>query len=54
MGGKVDHIELHPHASTAIRLAARRILADPEHNTPSSEAARLNRAGELAPSITWP
>lgn len=25
-------------------------MADPEHNTPSSEAARLNRAGELAPA----
>ncbi|WP_369360179.1 recombinase family protein [Streptomyces sp. cg2] len=49
MGGKIDHVELHPHASTVIRLVARRILADPEHNTPSSEAARLNRAGELAP-----
>lgn len=49
MGGKIDHVELHPHASTVIRIVARRILADPEHNTPSSEAARLNRAGELAP-----
>ncbi|MER7985422.1 recombinase family protein [Streptomyces noursei] len=50
IGGKIDHVELHPHASTVIRLVARRILADPEHNTPSSEAARLNRAGELAPA----
>ncbi|MFD0165810.1 recombinase family protein [Streptomyces decoyicus] len=49
IGGKIDHVELHPHASIVIRLVARRILADPEHNTPSSEAARLNRAGELAP-----
>lgn len=48
MGGKFDHVELHPHASTVIRFVARRILADPERNTSSSEAARLNRAGELA------
>ncbi|WP_432143794.1 recombinase family protein [Streptomyces sp. bgisy084] len=48
-GGKIDHVELHPHAATVIRLVARRILADPERNTSSSEAARLNRAGELAP-----
>nr|WSX24150.1 recombinase family protein [Streptomyces tubercidicus] len=49
MGGKFDHVELHPHASTVIRFVARRILADPERNTSSSEAARLNRAGEPAP-----
>ncbi|MER5178130.1 recombinase family protein [Streptomyces sp. NPDC002896] len=50
MGGKVDHVELHPHASTVIRNVARRILADPENVTPSSEAARLNREGELSPA----
>lgn len=50
MGGKIDHVELHPHASEVIKNVARRILADPEHITPSSEAARLNRAGELSPA----
>ncbi|MFC4611230.1 recombinase family protein [Streptomyces maoxianensis] len=50
MGGKIDHVELHPHASTVLRLIARRILADPERVTPSSEAARLNRVGELCPA----
>ncbi|MFF5718965.1 recombinase family protein [Streptomyces buecherae] len=50
MGGKIDHVALHPHASTVIREVARRILADPERVTPSSEAARLNRAGELSPA----
>ncbi|MEW1654783.1 recombinase family protein [Streptomyces sp. NPDC093707] len=50
MGGKVDRVQLHPHASTVIREVARRILADPWHHTTSSEAARLNRAGELAPA----
>uniref|UniRef100_A0AAU2W159 Recombinase family protein n=1 Tax=Streptomyces sp. NBC_00008 TaxID=2903610 RepID=A0AAU2W159_9ACTN len=33
MGGKVDHVELHPHASEVIRDVARRILADPENVT---------------------
>ncbi|MEV7236277.1 transposase [Streptomyces sp. NPDC051020] len=47
MRGKVDHVELHPHASEVIRDVARRILADPENVTTSSEAARLNRAGEV-------
>ncbi|MFD6150279.1 recombinase family protein [Streptomyces sp. NPDC060243] len=50
MGGKIDHVELHPHASEVIREVARRILADPDNVTPSSEAARLNRAGELSPA----
>ncbi|MFE7837519.1 recombinase family protein [Streptomyces sp. NPDC057474] len=50
MGGKIDHVELHPHASSVIRTVARRILADPERVTPSSEAARLSRAGELSPA----
>ncbi|GHI29111.1 recombinase family protein [Streptomyces daghestanicus] len=50
MGGKIDHVELHPHASQVIREVARRILADPDDVTPSSEAARLNRAGELSPA----
>ncbi|WTD06785.1 recombinase family protein [Streptomyces albidoflavus] len=50
MGGKIDHVELHPHASEVIREVARRVLADPENNTCSSEAARLNRAGELSPA----
>lgn len=36
--------ELHPHASKVLREAARRTLADPENVTPSSQAARLNRA----------
>ncbi|WP_364708899.1 recombinase family protein [Streptomyces ossamyceticus] len=50
MGGKIDHVVLHPHASTVIRTVARRILADPEIVTPSSEAARLSRFGELSPA----
>lgn len=50
IGGKIDHIELHPHASQVIRNVARRILADPTYITASSEAARLNRAGELSPA----
>ncbi|MCK7628178.1 recombinase family protein [Streptomyces sp. RS10V-4] len=50
MGGKVDRVELHPHASAVIREVARRILADPWYNTASSEAARLNRVGEPAPA----
>ncbi|WP_323371398.1 recombinase family protein [Streptomyces katsurahamanus] len=50
MGGKIDRTALHPHASAVIREVARRVLADPERVTPSSEAARLNRAGELSPA----
>ncbi|WP_241827181.1 recombinase family protein [Streptomyces graminilatus] len=50
MGGKIDHVELHPHASEVIREVARRILADPDNVTTSSEAARLNRAAELSPA----
>ena len=50
MGGKIDKVVLHPHAAAVIREVARRILADPERNTPSSEAARLSRAGELSPA----
>ncbi|MFI1887751.1 zinc ribbon domain-containing protein [Streptomyces jumonjinensis] len=34
MGGKIDHIALHPHASAVIREVARRVLADPERVTP--------------------
>ncbi|MFD9813528.1 recombinase family protein [Streptomyces sp. NPDC059080] len=49
-GGPVDHVELHPHAAEVIRQVARRILADPENVTPSSEAACLNRAGETSPA----
>ncbi|MFJ4791184.1 recombinase family protein [Streptomyces sp. NPDC088794] len=49
MGGKVDRVELHPHAAAVIRNVARRIVSDPENITPSSEAARLNREGELSP-----
>ncbi|MGW1838792.1 recombinase family protein [Streptomyces sp. NPDC002067] len=49
-GGPVDHVELHPHAAEVIRQVARRILADPENVTPSSEAARLNRTGEPSPA----
>ncbi|MFD4997961.1 hypothetical protein [Streptomyces buecherae] len=33
-----------------VREVARRVLADPECVTPSSEAARSNRAGELSPT----
>ncbi|WP_432095605.1 recombinase family protein [Streptomyces sp. bgisy100] len=50
MGGRIDDVELHPHASTVLQEVARRILADPENTTASSEAARLNRAGELSPA----
>ncbi|WP_261400418.1 MULTISPECIES: recombinase family protein [unclassified Streptomyces] len=45
----VHEVALHPHASEVIREVARRILADPEKVTPSSEAARLTRRGELSP-----
>ncbi|WTS35791.1 recombinase family protein [Streptomyces sp. NBC_00111] len=48
--GAVDHVALHEHAASVIRNVARRILADPQKTTPSSEAARLTRAGELSPS----
>ncbi|MGW7556222.1 recombinase family protein, partial [Streptomyces rimosus] len=48
--GGVDHVALHPHASETIRNVARRILADPEDITPSSESARLTRARELSPA----
>ncbi|WP_243460023.1 recombinase family protein [Streptomyces sp. M54] len=50
MGGKIDQVELHPHASEVLRNVARRILADPDNVTCSSEAARLNRAGEPSPA----
>ncbi|MFD5342356.1 recombinase family protein [Streptomyces anulatus] len=50
MGGKTDQVELHPHASEILRNVARRILADPDNVTCGSEAARLNRAGELSPA----
>jgi hypothetical protein len=50
MGGKIDHVVLHQHASTVIRTVARRILADPENVTPSGEAARPGRAGEPSPA----
>ncbi|MFE5734414.1 recombinase family protein [Streptomyces sp. NPDC056528] len=48
--GRVDSVELHPHAAEVLRTVAGRILADPENVTPSSEAARLNRLGEPAPA----
>lgn len=50
MGGKIDLVELHPHASEVLRNVPRRILVDPDNVTCSSEAARLNRAGELSPA----
>ncbi|WP_234315455.1 recombinase family protein [Streptomyces albus] len=50
MNGRVDSVELHPHAAFVIRNVAQRILGDPVNVTPSSEAARLNRIGELAPA----
>ncbi|WP_436982776.1 recombinase family protein [Streptomyces sp. enrichment culture] len=50
MNGRVDSVELHPHAAFVIRNVAQRILADPMNVTPSSEAARWNRIGELAPA----
>ncbi|WP_239085301.1 recombinase family protein [Streptomyces halstedii] len=50
MGGRIDQVELHPHASEVRRNVARRILADPDNVTCSSEAARLNRAGEPSPA----
>ncbi|WP_234320670.1 zinc ribbon domain-containing protein [Streptomyces sp. NRRL B-1381] len=50
MGGKIDQVELHPHASEVLRNVARRILADPDNVTCSSEAARLNRAAEPSPA----
>ncbi|GFE12731.1 hypothetical protein Sgleb_07780 [Streptomyces glebosus] len=33
MGGKIDHVDLHPHASTVVRLVARRILYSPTGRT---------------------
>ncbi|MFB6551673.1 hypothetical protein [Streptomyces sp. NPDC056405] len=53
MGGKIDQVELHPHASEVLREVARRILADPDNVTCSSAAARLNRAGDCHRRITW-
>ncbi|MEU2609007.1 hypothetical protein [Streptomyces albus] len=50
MNGRVDSVELHPHAAVVIRNVAQRILADPMNVTPRSEAARWNRIGELAPA----
>ncbi len=50
MGGRIEQVELHPHASEVLPNVARRILADPESVTCSSEAARLNHAGELSPA----
>ncbi|MFF9560581.1 recombinase family protein [Streptomyces albus] len=50
MNGRVDSVELHSHAAFVMRNVAQRILADPMNVTPSSEAARLNRIGELAPA----
>ncbi|MFE7382815.1 hypothetical protein ACFU9F_20885 [Streptomyces zhihengii] len=50
MGGRIEQVELHPHASEVLRNVARRILADQDSVTCSSEAARLNRAGELSPA----
>ncbi|MEV2213407.1 recombinase family protein [Streptomyces sp. NPDC050997] len=41
MGGKIDRVEHHPHASEVIRQVARRVLADPDNVTPS-------------PAIDWP
>ncbi|GAA3857824.1 recombinase family protein [Streptomyces sedi] len=49
VGGRIERVELHPHAAGVLRDVARRILADAELVTPSGEAARLNRLGELAP-----
>ncbi|WP_432071872.1 recombinase family protein [Streptomyces wuyuanensis] len=48
--GRVERVELHPHAAEVLRTVARRILADPENVSVSSETARLNRLGELSPT----
>ena len=45
-GAEGDALERTPAFFEFGRGAARRILADPENVTPSSEAARLSRAGE--------
>ncbi|ARQ71939.1 recombinase family protein [Streptomyces marincola] len=50
VGGRIERVELHPHAAEVLRNVARRIIADPELVTPSSEAARLNRLGEPSPA----
>lgn len=50
MGGRIERVELHPHAAEVMRNIARRVLADPEHITASSEAARLNLEKELSPA----
>jgi hypothetical protein len=42
--GKVDHVALHPFASTNIRLVAERILTDETGTiTPDTECARMTR-----------
>ncbi|WP_407285503.1 recombinase zinc beta ribbon domain-containing protein [Streptomyces sp. BP-8] len=46
----VDHVRLSPDAAATRRSLAKRILADPESVSPWTEAARLTRAGVLAPS----
>ncbi|MGK5530656.1 hypothetical protein [Streptomyces sp. URMC 129] len=38
-GGRVDEVGLHPHAASVIREVARRILADPDHVTPTGRGA---------------
>ncbi|WP_258563032.1 recombinase family protein [Streptomyces phytophilus] len=49
--GPVDHVEIDPVATEVIRKVAERILADATGTiTTDTEAARLNRAGVLAPS----
>jgi DNA invertase Pin-like site-specific DNA recombinase len=48
--GRVERVELHPHAAEVLRNVAQRILADPDNVSPSSEAARLNRLGEPSPT----
>jgi DNA invertase Pin-like site-specific DNA recombinase len=44
MGGKIDHVELHPHASEVIREVARRILAAP-HTTFLGDILSCPRCG---------
>ena len=41
MDGKIDHVELQPHASTVIRQVAPRILSDPEHPCPPTNGGTL-------------
>lgn len=54
VGGKADHMELHLHASEVLRDVARRILADPENVTTSSERPASTAQAKRLLRTTWP